>query len=230
MFSMSHNFVLIAFLPDTTKPSSNSTTASNTAKGKPRPSKGKHMQKPKHPKHGKESHEKHGKHFKHDKHKDRDENKHAKESKHFKEKEHKAGIIDQKHHEMKPTVSEKMIEDKKLADQYRNLLKHKNLLRILEQMEEEGSGSAAGSGGSGSGENLAMEMQYMKVLEQVKSKHRMKHKHRKVGPRKHASTSKNSDVSKVRPVPLSKVDVDLIDELSSGAPSKSSISLATTSF
>jgi len=53
----------------------------------------------------------------------------------------------------------------------------------------------------------------------VKSKHRMKHKHRKVGPRKHASTSKNSDVSKVRPVPLSKVDVDLIDELSSGAPS-----------
>ena len=185
------------------------------------------MQKPKHAKHGKESHEMHGKHVKHDKHKD---NKHAKESKHVKEKEHKTGIKDQKHHEMKPTVSEKIMEDKKLADQYRNLLKHKNLLRILEQMEEEGSGSATGSGGSGSGENLAMEVHYMKVLEQTKSKHRTKQKHRKIGPRKHASTSKNSDVSKVRPVPLSKVDINLIDELSSGAPSKLSICLATTGF
>ena len=203
--------------------------------------------KGKHGKHDKESHEQHGKH---DKHKEQGEerehdksekngkhgenDKHGKKGKHKQSggAKHKSGKHDEhltseerkkgakkEKHRPKPTLSEEMADDKKMADQYRNLLKHPGLLNVLQQMEDDGSGSASGSGEHGSGEKPTLE-DYMKVLNAAKSKHKTKHGHRKSGLRARGSASKSSDVSKLHPVPLSKVDIDLIDALSSGAPSK----------
>ena len=206
------------FLPE----SKASTTQSSNGKAKPTGSPGKQDRKAKNGKHSKQSHDKHGKHGDHEKHKGKESVKggHLKDTKHSKDKTHNNEIKKLKHHKRKPTLSEKMTEDKKMADHYRNLLKHPSVLRILEQMEDEGSGSASGSGDHGSGQNFAIEKQYFKALDGLKAKHKSKKPHKKTGLRKTGVTSKSSDVSKLHPVPLSKIDLDLIDALSSGAPSK----------
>ena len=222
---MLHCLTLIISLSESKKPTLNSTTHSNKGKGKHNANSEKQMKKPNEDKQAKQGHDKHGKHDKHDKHdkhgkhkeKEHLKNKHDKGDKVSKGKEHLNGIRKQKPHSSKPTLSEQMTDDKKMADQFRNLLKHPSLLRILEQMEDEASGSASGSGEQGSGEKLSNEKQYIKVLEGIKARH--KTGHRKNGLRKVGMGSKNSNVSKVHPIPLSKIDIDLIDALSSGSPS-----------
>lgn len=113
-----------------------------------------------------------------------------------------------------------------MADQYRNLLKHPKLLKVLEQMEHDGSGSASGSGDQGSGEKFAME-DYVKLIKVSKTRHKSKHGSRKGGIKESGLASKNSDVSKMHPVPLSNLDIELIDALSSGAPSESYIPVSS---
>ena len=85
-----------------------------------------------------------------------------------------------------------------------------------------GSGSGSGSGES-SGERPVLS-NYVKVLEAMK--HRKGEEHRNKPKAAHRKSHlkgnelKDSDISKIRPVPLSKLDMDLIDALSTGAPSK----------
>lgn len=222
----------------TTSPplSNNSSTPSSSLKTKPTHKKketkkeGKH-EKQDHGMHGKhDKHDNHDKHDKHDKHKGekQEKSKHHGKDKHktemnvkhnAKEKGHEVDGKKVGNHKRKPTLSEQMANDKKMADEYRNLLKHPHLLRILEQMGNDGSGSGSGSGDQGSGEKMMIE-EYMKLHEMTRATQKGKHGHGKSGLKEEKWTTKNSDVLKVHPVPLSELDIELIDALSSGAPSE----------
>ena len=184
--------------------------------------KSEHLKSKKHknkPTKAHEAHDKQGTH-KHKTTHSHDHKTHSKHGNHAKGKELKTNTNSHHKHKPKPTLSEEMVEDKKMADRYKQLLRHPYLMRMLQQMDSETSGSGSGSG-EGSGE-LPMLTEYMKM--QRASKHKKmrpglsaKRGHGKSKPVD--VTLKESEVTKIHPVPLSKLDIDLIDALSSGAPS-----------
>ena len=138
-----------------------------------------------------------------------------------------------KHH---PTLSEQMIQDKKMAAHFRRLLRHRYLLKLMAQLEAgsgSGSGSGEGSGRTPTARNYVAIMQKLKKrikkhhsesLHHLNHNHHNHHNHHDHHKKKtHLKTkdpSKKDDLVQLHPVPLSKLDLDLIDALSSGDPSE----------